>query len=80
MKIDGVDINKLETPSRFMEFALRRTRPMMKAWMLTGKDSFNELLAAIYLQGVKDGLQTAEYNYANELEEKVEDGENDVEN
>lgn len=80
MKVEGVGIERLDTPKQFVEFALKRTRPMLKAWALDGRQSLNELVAAIYLQGVTDGLQTAEYNFAKEAEEKGKEEEKDVEN
>ncbi len=80
MKVDGVDIERLDTPKEFVEFALNRTRPMLKAWTLDGRQTLNELVAAIYLQGVTDGVETAEYNYAKNSGEIVEKETKDVEN
>lgn len=60
------EVEFIDLPETFINLAIRRTSPMMRLWAIRGTDSLQSLMASAYLQGVKDGFDTAEKQQSKE--------------
>jgi hypothetical protein len=53
------------TPPEFIDFAVRRVKPFLRAWIFGTELDLLFLLASVYAQGVRDAERAAEYQERN---------------